>query len=47
MRSLRRDLDAGARQREIDSFELSLLAERKAPKTIRTYTEAARWFAAG
>jgi site-specific recombinase XerD len=46
-RGFRRDLDAGALQPEIDSFELSLLAERKSPKTIRTYTEAARWFAAG
>ena len=30
----------------IDSFELHLLAERKSPKTIRTYTEAAQWLAA-
>src|SRR5258708_17622459 len=45
-RGFRRDLDAGPFQSEIDSFELSLLAERKSPKTIRTYTEAARWIAA-
>jgi integrase/recombinase XerD len=30
----------------IDSFELHLLAERKAPKTFRTYTEAAQRLAA-
>ena len=29
----------------IDSFEISLEAERKSPKTVRTYTEAARWLA--
>ncbi len=47
-RGYRRDLDAGpALQPEIDSFELSLCAERKADKTVKTYTEAAQWFAAG
>jgi integrase/recombinase XerD len=30
----------------IDSFELHLRAEKKSPKTIRTYIEAAQWFAA-
>jgi len=29
----------------IDSFEISLEAERKSPKTVRTYTEAAQWLA--
>jgi integrase/recombinase XerD len=41
----RRDLAAGPLQALIDSFELHLLAERKSPKTVRTYTEAAQWFA--
>jgi site-specific recombinase XerD len=45
-RGLRRDLGAGPFQALIDSFELHLLAERKSAKTIRTYTEAAQWFAA-
>jgi site-specific recombinase XerD len=45
-RGLRRDLGAGPFQPLIDSFELHLLAERKSPKTIRTYTEAAQWIAA-
>ena len=31
---------------EISSFALRLAAEGKAAKTIRTYTEAVRWFAA-
>jgi len=35
----------GPLQREIDSFELHLLAELKSAKTVRTYTEAARWLA--
>ena len=30
----------------IDSFDLHLRAEKKSPKTIRTYLEAAQWFAA-
>lgn len=30
----------------VGSFELHLMAERKSPKTVRTYTEAAQWFAA-
>jgi integrase/recombinase XerD len=45
-RGVRRDLDAGPLQGMISSFELHLLAERKSPKTIRTYTEAAQWLAA-
>jgi site-specific recombinase XerD len=45
-RGIRRDLAAGPFQPLIDSFELHLLAERKSPKTVRTYTEAAQWFAA-
>ena len=39
-------LDAGIFQAEINSFALRLAAEGKAAKTIRTYTEAVRWFAA-
>jgi integrase/recombinase XerD len=39
-------LDAGMFQAEINSFALRLAAEGKAPKTIRTYTEAVQWFAA-
>lgn len=31
----------------IDSWDLHLRAERKSAKTIRTYLEAAQWFAAG
>jgi site-specific recombinase XerD len=45
-RGVRRDLAAGPLQALIDSFELFLLAERKTAKTVRTYTEAAQWFAA-
>jgi len=45
-RGLRRDLGAGPFQALIDSFELYLLAEHKSAKTIRTYIEAAQWFAA-
>ena len=41
-----KQLDAGMFQAEIDSFALRLAAEGKAPKTIRTYTEAMQWFAA-
>jgi hypothetical protein len=39
-------LDAGIFQPEISSFRLHLAAEGKAAKTVRTYTEAVRWFAA-
>ena len=31
----------------VASFDLHLRAEKKSPKTIRTYLEAAQWFAAG
>jgi site-specific recombinase XerD len=41
-----KQLDAGILQAEINSFALRLAAEGKAAKTIRTYTEAVRWFAA-
>ena len=39
-------LDAGGFQPEISSFRLHLAAEGKAARTVRTYTEAVRWFAA-
>src|ERR1039458_3606761 len=39
-------LDAGGFQPEISSFRLHLAAEGKAAKTVRTYTDAVRWFAA-
>ena len=42
-----KQLDAGIFQAEISSFALRLAAEGKAAKTIRTYTEAVQWFAAG
>jgi integrase/recombinase XerD len=45
-RGFERKLDAGPLQPMIDSFELHLRAEKKSPKTIRTYTEAAQWLAA-
>jgi site-specific recombinase XerD len=41
-----RNLDAGPFQPMISSFELHLRAEKKSPKTIRTYREAAQWLAA-
>jgi site-specific recombinase XerD len=41
-----KQLDAGIFQAEISSFALRLAAEGKAAKTIRTYTETVRWFAA-
>jgi hypothetical protein len=41
-----RNLDAGPLQPMIGSFELHLRAEKKSPKTIRTYVEAAQWMAA-
>jgi hypothetical protein len=40
-----RQMDAGVLGAEISSFQLHLAAEGKAPKTIRSYTEAA-WPAA-
>jgi site-specific recombinase XerD len=45
-RGFARNLDAGPLQPMIGSFELHLRAEKKSPKTIRTYTEAAQWLAA-
>jgi site-specific recombinase XerD len=42
----RKPLDAGPFAAEIGSFRLHLAAEGKAPKTVRTYTEAVAWFAA-
>jgi integrase/recombinase XerD len=42
----RKPLDAGPFAPEIGSFRLHLAAEGKAPKTVRTYTEAVSWFAA-
>jgi len=41
-----KQLDAGVFQAEIGSFALYLAAEGKSPRTVRTYTEAAAWFAA-
>ncbi|MEV2277794.1 tyrosine-type recombinase/integrase [Nocardiopsis sp. NPDC049922] len=41
-----KNLDAGPMAPEIDSFELHLNAEKKSPKTVRTYCEAAAWMAA-
>ena len=45
-RGFERNLDAGPFQPMIGSFDLHLRAEKKSPKTIRTYLEAAQWFAA-
>jgi len=45
-RGYARTLNAGEFQPMIDSWELHLRAERKSAKTIRTYLEAAQWFAA-
>jgi hypothetical protein len=42
----RKQLNAGPFAPEISSFRLHLAAEGKAPKTVRTYTEAVAWFAA-
>ena len=41
-----KQLDAGPFAADIGSFRLHLAAEAKAPRTIRNYTEAVRWFAA-
>ena len=41
-----RNLAAGSFQPVINSFALHLRAEGKSPKTVRTYVEAAGWFAA-
>jgi len=43
----RKPLDAGVFSPEIGSFRLHLAADGKAAKTVRTYTEAVAWFAAG
>jgi site-specific recombinase XerD len=43
---VRKDLDAEPLEAEVQSFALHMAAEGKAPRTIRTYTEAVRWFAA-
>ena len=43
---VRKDLDAGPLEAEVGSFALHMAAEGKAPRTIRNYTEAVRWFAA-
>jgi site-specific recombinase XerD len=45
-RGFARNLDAGPFQPMVSSFDLHLRAEKKSPKTIRTYVEAAQWFAA-
>jgi integrase/recombinase XerD len=45
-RGFERNLDAGPLQPMLGSFELHLRAEKKSPKTIRTYIEAAQWLAA-
>ena len=42
-----KQLDGGGLQPEISSFRLHLAAEGKAARTVRTYTEAVQWFAAG
>src|SRR5205807_636477 len=44
-RPQRKELDAGPFAADVGSFALHLAAEGKAPSTIRTYTEAVRWFA--
>lgn len=41
-----KQLRAGPIATDVASFRLHLVAENKAPGTIRTYTEAALWFAA-
>ena len=41
-----KDLDAGPLEAEVGSFALHMAAEAKAPRTIRNYIEAVRWFAA-
>src|SRR5215469_1824934 len=43
---LAKPLDAGSFQPMISSFRLHLAAEAKASRTVRTYTDAVRWFAA-
>jgi hypothetical protein len=41
-----KDLDAGPLEAEVQSFVLHMAAEGKAPRRIRIYSEAVRWFAA-
>ena len=41
-----KQLDAGPFEAEVASFGLHLAAEGKAGRTLHTYTEAVRWFAA-
>jgi integrase/recombinase XerD len=43
----RKPLASGMFQPEISSFRLALAAEGNAAKTVRNYTEAVQWFAAG
>jgi site-specific recombinase XerD len=45
-RGFERNLNAGVLQPMVSSFELHLRAEKKSPRTIRTYIEAAQWLAA-
>ncbi|HEV3289145.1 MAG TPA: hypothetical protein VG123_09130, partial [Streptosporangiaceae bacterium] len=41
-----KELDAGPFEAEVASFRLHLAAEGKSGRTIHTYIEAVRWFAA-
>jgi integrase/recombinase XerD len=45
-RGYARSTDAGVLETMVSSFELHLRAEHKSEKTITTYLDAARWFAA-
>jgi integrase/recombinase XerD len=45
-RGYKRNLDAEPFAPMVASFDLQLRAERKSPKTVRTYVEAALWLAA-
>jgi len=45
-RGYARNTDAGVLEPMVSSFELHLRAEHKSDKTISTYLDAARWFAA-
>ena len=42
----RKPLEAGTFRPAISSFRLHLAAEAKTASTVRTYTDAVRWFAA-
>jgi hypothetical protein len=46
-RGYARNLDIGSFQPMVYSWDLHLRAERKSAKTVRTYLDAAWWFAAG